>query len=123
MADTTHTMSETRATSAFDIFCQLLKGQAELAHQRSHQPFLIILPLGDFACGLHSGSGDDVIECVAFGNIRKELFIEIIWERILNAGDEVALKPYAVSGDQVVLEIDGFTFEMQYLECKTLVNS
>lgn len=109
---------------AFDELQRILTVETNLVKptKSDHRPWLTILALGDLACGIHSGNED--IKCVIFGNIRKRLFREIIWERIIEAQtNDATLKPYTVSEEQVVVEFRGIIFNIEYIESRELVNA
>jgi hypothetical protein len=103
-------------------FRQLLTGDVNriMPSKESHRPWITVHALGVFALGLDY-TGDEC-ECVAFGSVRKELFPEIMWERILQAqSTDDSLRPYAVAQDKVILELKGVIFSLRYFECKELV--
>lgn len=98
----------------FDEFRRVFTARTNLIKpsKNDHRPWISILPLGDLACDLQSE--DRHIKCVALGNIRKELFVEISWERIMEAQtQDLTLRPYMVSEEQLVLELFGITFDMR----------
>ncbi len=85
-------------------------------------PRVSILPIGNFACRLSSQG--EVLKCVAFGSIRKELFAEVVWQNITAAQARgMQVKPLVVSEKWILLDLSGFVFSVCYIESPEVVRS
>jgi len=114
----------TQAWTAYNQMYQALTAELNSAEVSNHasRPLISIIPSGNFACEL--SSRDDVLKCVAFGTIRTELFIEVVWQNITGAQDRrVKIEPFEVSENQLLLDVSGFVFSVRYYESPELVRS
>ncbi|KAI9745726.1 MAG: hypothetical protein M1818_001262 [Claussenomyces sp. TS43310] len=109
-----------RAHAAFDTLSRLLAQNADKC--RPGQPRITIRPDGNFACGL--STPDDELECIAIGSVRKDLFVEISWQHLLQSEViDMGIKPLEVTGKRLLLEKSGFTFGIRYFESLELARS
>lgn len=111
-----------QARAAYDELCRMLTADIKPAEQTNNEshPRITILPAGNFASQLSSRG--DVLPCIAFGNIRSDLFIEVAWQNITGGeGRGLVLKPYEVSAKGLLLEVSGFTFILRYIESPELL--
>lgn len=111
--------------------------QADIAYTRCHQiltnninprhdtrrpgePIVSVLPNGNFACHL-SARGDE-LEVVAVGSIRKSLYVDVVWQNILELQDNgTPIKVFQMSEKRISFEVQSFLFNVRYIECEELV--
>ena len=111
-----------RANAAYDDLCKTLTADINAVEHGNHayQPSISIFPVGNFACEL--SSQDEVLKCLAFGTIRKELFVEVAWQRIMEAqASGLKIDPFEISEKQLILGLSGLLFCVRYLESPDLV--
>lgn len=85
-------------------------------------PKVWILPVGNFACRLSSEG--EALKCVAFGSIRKGLFVEVVWQNITAAQARgMQVKAFIVSEKWILLDLSGFLFSVRYIESAEVVES
>jgi hypothetical protein len=84
------------------------------------RPRISIFPVRSFACEL--SSRHDILSSIAFGTIRKGLFVEVAWQNITGAQNRGrAIKTFEVSEDRILLDVDGFLFGLRYIESSEVV--
>lgn len=113
-----------QAESAYHDFCQILTGDMSIAEHsnRSSRPMIVILPTANFACRL--SSRNEILKCVAFGTVRSDLFVELVWQHIAGASNNGSkIKAYEVSERRILLDFSGFMFSLHYIESTELVKS
>lgn len=111
-----------RARAAYDELCKTLTADSYSVKHGNHanMPVILFFRMGNFACEL--SSRDEVLKCLAFGTIRKELFLEVVWQRIMEAqANGLKIDPFEVSERQILLDLSGFLFCVRYLESSDLV--
>lgn len=110
------------ARAAYDKLCKTLTADPYQVEHGNHanRPAILIFPTGNFACEL--SSRNEVLKCLAFGTIRKELFLEVAWQRIVEAqASGLKIDPFEISERQLLLDVSGFLFCVRYLESSDLV--
>jgi hypothetical protein len=110
------------ADSAYISCCRILGNDLIPGHDapRAGEPVVSVVPDGNFACHL-SAQGDELNVAVV-GSIRKSLFVEVVWQNILELQDSgVTIKVFQMSERKMVFEVGSFVFSVQYTECEELV--
>jgi hypothetical protein len=105
------------ARAAYDELCNTLTGDSYPVEHGNHanRPAISVFPTGNFACEL--SSRDEVLECLAFGTIRKELFLEVAWQKLTEAqANGLKIDTFEISERQILLDLSGFLFCVRYLE-------
>ncbi len=110
--------------SAYHNLCRMLTEDVntEELSNRASRPMIVILPMGNYACRL--SSRNELLKCVAFGTVRAELFVEVVWQNITRAHEKGSkVKAYEVSEKISLLQISGFMFSLHYIESPELLRS
>jgi hypothetical protein len=85
-------------------------------------PLVTLLPSGSHA--LHLTATNEDLQCVAFGTISAERYVDIFWEavaRIQNEGGKYVV--YRIDSDRNIFWFNygGYNFQLLYLHCEQLV--
>lgn len=110
------------ATAAYKGLVQLLVADIDSGDHRNRtsRPLLSVLPTGNFL--RHLSSTREPLQFVIFGNIRHDLFLEIVWQHITAAqSQELNIKAYEVSSKCISIDFRGFLFAARYLEASEIV--
>jgi hypothetical protein len=110
--------------STHHYMCQMLTEDINTDEQsnRTSRPMIVILPIGNYACKL--SSRNELLRCAAFGTVRTDLFIEIVWQNITRAQDSgLDVKVYEATEGRILLGMSGYMFSLYYVESSELVRS
>ena len=89
-------------------------------------PTVILLPSGNHA--LRLTATNEALQCVAFGTVGRNMFVELLWEAIAQAQNNGTAKVVVheiLRGEipQITLRVEAHAFELRYLQCESLVRT
>jgi hypothetical protein len=87
-------------------------------------PLVTLLPSGSHA--LHLTATNEDLQCVAFGTISAERYVDIFWEAVARIEDEGGnFMVYRIDSDRNIFwfNYEGYNCQLLYLHCEQLVRS
>lgn len=85
-------------------------------------PFINVLPAGNHQLGLTATS--EPLECIAFGTMGEQRFIDVFWEAVILAQQSdhtVVVHEVQSSVPRIWLTVGSHDFKLKYMQCEKLV--
>ncbi|KAE9379172.1 hypothetical protein N431DRAFT_153233 [Stipitochalara longipes BDJ] len=85
-------------------------------------PLVSLLPSGSHA--LRFTATNEYLQCVAFGTISSDLYVDIFWEAVSRVQDEGGkFVVYKIESGAFWFNFEGHNFQLLYIRCENLVRS